>query len=288
MAKGISLHIGINRVDPGHYWANEVETWDGPLEGCEDDARSMQELAKTQGFTTHILLTEEATREKVKEQIADAATQLDAGDYFFLTYSGHGSQVADISGDEAEDGDLPGKKSDRRDETWCLYDAQLLDDELFELWGGFKKGVRILIFSDSCHSGTVAKNIFGDPPPPPKGVGLRVVPRATLAATYKVHKNFYDGLQSPAGERPKIAASVLLISGCQDDELSQEDQLSVPPHGYFTLGVLDAWKSGGFNNYQEFYEIVRASTPGGQNPNLYTFGGDDPDFLKSKPLVIGG
>jgi hypothetical protein len=40
-----------------------------------------------------------------------------------LTYSGHGSQIPDVSQDEV----------DHYDETWCLYDGQLLDDELFSL-----------------------------------------------------------------------------------------------------------------------------------------------------------
>lgn len=35
--KGISLHIGLNRVDPAHY-----QGWDGKLNGCENDAKSME------------------------------------------------------------------------------------------------------------------------------------------------------------------------------------------------------------------------------------------------------
>ena len=72
-----------------------------------------------------------------------------AGDIFWITYSGHGSQVPDQNGDE----------SDGLDETWCLYDCQILDDTLFDLWSRFKEGVRIVIFSDSCHSGTIARAI---------------------------------------------------------------------------------------------------------------------------------
>ena len=33
MAKGISLNIGLNSVDPNHYGG-----WDGQLAGCENDA----------------------------------------------------------------------------------------------------------------------------------------------------------------------------------------------------------------------------------------------------------
>src|SRR4030065_82189 len=53
-------------------------------------------------------------------------------------------------------------EDDGLDETWCLYDGEFLDDELFELWTKFQPGVRILAFSDSCHSGTVLKMIKSD------------------------------------------------------------------------------------------------------------------------------
>jgi metacaspase-1 len=66
-----------------------------------------------------------------------------------LTYSGHGGQVPDTNNDEV----------DRVDETWCLYDRQFLDDELYYFLSKFKEGVRILVFIDCCHSGTVIRSI---------------------------------------------------------------------------------------------------------------------------------
>lgn len=41
MAKGISLHIGLNSVDPVHY-----QGWDGKLAACEFDAKDMVALAR--------------------------------------------------------------------------------------------------------------------------------------------------------------------------------------------------------------------------------------------------
>lgn len=57
MATGLSLHIGLNAVDPDHYMG-----WDGALWGCERDAESMGELAVAQGFTHQMLRTAEATQ----------------------------------------------------------------------------------------------------------------------------------------------------------------------------------------------------------------------------------
>ena len=69
MAKGISLHIGLNEVDPTHY-----SGWNGALSACEFDANDMASLAKKQGFVeSSIVLTKEATAAAVAERIQNAA-----------------------------------------------------------------------------------------------------------------------------------------------------------------------------------------------------------------------
>ena len=54
---------------------------------------------------------------------------------------------------------------DRKDETWVLFDRMLVDDELYTLWGKFAQAVRIAVISDSCHSGSVSRDIFFEPEP---------------------------------------------------------------------------------------------------------------------------
>ncbi len=57
MANGISLHLGLNSVDPNHY-----DGWNGQLAACEADAKDMEAIAKKKGFsTTNLLLTKQAT-----------------------------------------------------------------------------------------------------------------------------------------------------------------------------------------------------------------------------------
>src|SRR6185436_6155677 len=115
MAKGVSVHIGINEVDPAHYGG-----WTGALNACEADAEDLQTVATSQGFATTMLCTSEATRAAVIAAIKSAAGATVAGDLFFLSYAGHGGQVPDLNGDE----------QDLQDETWCLFDGQLINDEL--------------------------------------------------------------------------------------------------------------------------------------------------------------
>ena len=81
----------------------------------------MAALATARHITPTVLLTREATRAKTLAAIRAAAKQLKSGDLFWLSYSGHGGQVEDVSGEE----------DDKLDETWCLFDGQLIDDELF-------------------------------------------------------------------------------------------------------------------------------------------------------------
>ena len=165
MARGISLHIGLNKVDPDQYGG-----WDGTLNACESDANDMKAIADSRGFESNILLTSDASAEAVLAGIDRAAGELDSGDMFLLTYSGHGGQVPDRD-DEGE--------TDGSDETWVAYDREIVDDELYARWAKFKPGVRILVLSDSCHSGTVTRRIDAERPEPGRDAGER---RLILAA----------------------------------------------------------------------------------------------------------
>src|SRR5580765_3671110 len=97
MPIGQALTIGLKGVDPGHYAG-----WSGPLNACEADAEDMASIAESGGFTATKLLTGAATRQQVIEKIKQASAALSSGDIFLLSYSGHGGQLPDRSGDEAD------------------------------------------------------------------------------------------------------------------------------------------------------------------------------------------
>ncbi len=162
----------------------------------------------------------------VSDAIQSAAKQLVKGDLFLLTYSGHGGQVPDKNFDEA----------DRMDETWVLYDRQLVDDELHQLYSRFKSGVRILVLSDSCHSGTVTR---ATPPWEAPQPAIRAMPADVGQATYRQNKATYDAIQrqTPDAESTKVKATVLLISGCQDNQVS----LDGSRNGLFTGTMRKVW-----------------------------------------------
>jgi hypothetical protein len=270
-AKGISLHIGLNFVNPEHYGG-----WDGELKACEFDAKDMQAIAADKGFQSNLVLTTDATAEAVTSAIAAAAKKLKSGDLFWITYSGHGGQVPDTNSDEGDRG--------RQDETWVLWDRQLVDDELWNLWRRFKRGVRILVLSDSCHSGTVTRVMPALPAtgPAPR---IRLLPPKQAAKVYRQNAKLYDTIQKsvPAGERAVVKASVLLISGCQDNQFS----LDGDRNGLFTETLKRVWKKGAFSgSYRKFRNTIAQRMPTQQTPNYYVVGRGNPFFEAQSPFAI--
>jgi metacaspase-1 len=288
--KGLALHIGLNSVDPAHYAG-----WSGPLNACEADAHDMADIAKKSGMKSTVLLTKKGTRAKALAGIRAAARKLKRGDFFLLTYSGHGGQVTDVT-DEEPDG---------KDETWCLYDGELIDDELYAELSRFAAGVRVLVLSDSCHSGTVTR---ARPEPPPPGTRSKMMPPDIADQTYQQNKAFYDRLQKAVSKEagggklpdpdtmlalvatdPRVARivkkfrpSVILISGCQDNQTS----LDGAHNGAFTEQLLKVWGSGAYEgDYVKFHALITSGLPSSQTPNLFPLG-PAARFLKQKPFTV--
>jgi hypothetical protein len=304
-------------VDPSCYQDENGDPWDGELAGCINDARDMQAIAASNDFITTLFTDDQATTTEVIKTIGRIATELSAGDTFLLTYSGHGGQTPDVNGDD-EDG---------QDETWCLFDRQLLDDELYNLWSQFEAGVRIFVLSDSCHSGTILKQMIYNHLPPmgpvvkeilsavpvsklrapptkaqaaalkaveskafrvlrdPKPPRYHNMPLGVQRATYQKNKAMYDAVQWAAGRsnRSVIGASVLLISGCQDNQLSADGD----DNGLFTQTLLEIWKDGAFEgNYQNFADAIIEKMPGTQTPNYYKVGAANAGFESEKPFSL--
>lgn len=272
MATGMSLHLGLNAVDPVHY-----QGWAGELSACEFDANDMAAIAGIKGFKTKTLLTKAAKIQPVVAGIAAASKALKAGDIFMLTYSGHGGQVPDINGDEG----------DMMDETWCLFDGELLDDEIHAALGGFVAGVRVLVFSDSCHSGSVVKNnAVVDAVTSESTARYRAMPNEVAQRTYFAHKAAYDARQqNKATQKAKAAAkaSVLLISGCQDNQLSADGVFN----GLFTGTLKSVWNGGAFKgDYRAFHKKIVSRMPPDQTPNLFWTGLVNPAFLGQEVFKV--
>jgi hypothetical protein len=131
----------------------------------------------------------------------------------------------------------------------CLYNGQLIDDELNYQLAKFAEGVRVLVFSDN-------RNM-------PNDIGMRV---------YRANKTFYDKIlkyKSLADAEDYVKASVLLISGCKDNQRS----LNGDANGLFTSQLLYVWNQGDCDkNYRQFYKEIYNLMPPNQQPNYYRTG----------------
>lgn len=185
-----------------------------------------------------------------------------------LTYGGHGGTVRDVSGDE----------SDGIDETWCLYDGHLLDDELNALWGCFAAGVRILVISDSCHSGTVTRAGVGKP---------RAMPREVALETWKQHRAFYLNLSADSPPAQPVQASVRLLAASHEGELAYDGVYNGIPNGFFTKCLKQVWAQGTFTgDYDAFFDALYDLMYIYQPPEHSVIGVQDAGYDRQKPFQI--
>lgn len=307
MSRGMSLHIGLNHVDLSQYPGYSIPV----LSGCINDANSMKAIAQQSGFcTVNQLIDGEATAMNVLQKINEAASQLCSGDIFLLTYSGHGGQVPDESGEE-EDG---------LNETWVLYDRQLIDNELYTCWQNFAVGVRIFVLSDSCHSGSMVRMLLMNfmnqkndgkrssrapfsetdiiqfsnqlEKRPLRAIGSgkiqKNIPIAASLKNYLLKRELYQNIQlltRNAKAADEFPASLIYISGCQDNQFSGDGDTN----GLFTGRLLTVWNNGVFSgNYRNFYDTIIADMPSDQTPNYMTLGSNIPPFEGQKPFTVLG
>jgi metacaspase-1 len=256
-----SLHIGLNRVSPAAYGG-----WGGKLSGCHNDADAMAAIAIARGARCNILLSQDATLQRVIDAIYVISQDAKPGETVLITYSGHGGQVPDLSHDE----------NDGFDETWCLYDGMLIDDDLNAMLAHFRKGVRVIVVSDSCHSGTVTKATAMLENS--KLIGVRKIVKAAPAEACRVAPRSSSPLAQALAKKPRMKASIVLLSGCQDNQFSYDG----PTNGLFTEKLLKVYADGKLHySYREFRKQIGRLMPPEQTPQIYIIGG------KNKPFEAG-
>ena len=287
--QAISLHVGLNLLNPAHYAG-----WDGALAGCENDAIAMERLARGQGFETQMLLTDAATRDAVTAAIAAAAEALQPGGMFLFTVAGHGGRIPDWNGDEEDDG-----SGTAMDETLCLFDSQLVDDELYVLWSRFREGVRILMVGDTCHSGTQVRfNPLSTPVPDARAADPNMRPRCLPPdietrtwrqnlEEYRSRAAAYAGIDEKVLLNPLdmvVKADVMGLGACQDHQYAMDG----PEHGAFTAALLRVWDQGRFHSdYRELRDRVEREIGSPmQIPNLDTQLLRDPGFARQRPFTL--
>ena len=255
-AHGFALCIGLNSVNPQFY-----EGWSGELSGCENDANALAHWLETKNFSSvEKLLTKQATRDQVMLKLKLLAELAIPGDLVVVTNSSHGGQIPDFDSTEA----------DGMDETICMYDGQLIDDELELCWSRFRRGVRIVFVSDSCHSGTVMRAAFSDyermltTTPHSKAMPGPIISAIVNAQ----HETLLGRKALAARQHSEIVASVLALGACQDSQVAMDG----PINGAFTGALLSTLRRFPTNSYGRVIAECRRALPPSQTPS-YTYAG---------------
>jgi metacaspase-1 len=245
-----SLHLGLNRVNPGHY-----NGWSGVLQSCEQDAKDMALMLSRQGFRASVLLTAQATAGRLLTLLGDHAASLQAGDCMVITFAGHGSQVRDADADEP----------DRLDETWLLFDRMVIDDEIRLALARFRPGVRVAVVSDSCHSGTVLRALAWNAP------SSRLMPAGLAEAVIAANAAAYASIRAgvPRLSSSYVRCDALLLAACQDSQVAADG----PANGLFTATLKQVWSAGRFRGtYVDLMRAVLQRMPPHQRPSLLGLG----------------
>ena len=226
--------IGINRYKiPG-----------ADLRGCVNDVKNMQDaLTKFYGFKTGdiaVLTDLAATKKAMQAAIRDLVSKARAGDVVLLHYSGHGANVPDKNGDEA----------DHRDEILCPTDLDwkdpLTDDWLRTTFDKLRKGVSLTVIMDCCHSGSNTRAMLEqDAPVIPRylpnpwdmmaqesGRKLRGKLRGELRASTRAMRAKSD---IAVADIPEV-----LITGCRDTQTSADAYIGTTYNGALTYHLVAA------------------------------------------------
>jgi metacaspase-1 len=242
-----ALLIGINDYAP-------VGAGGPDLRGCVNDVRDMANTLSVLGIvpanpaTMHIVTNARATRAAIINGFKWLIDGTKKGDVLVFYYSGHGSQVADTSGDEL----------DRKDETICPHDyataGMIKDDDFRVLLAGLPAGVNLDIILDSCHSGTGTREL----------AIMETAPKE-LSVTYRYVEPPIDwgffldatpalptrGILMPGGTGGARDAVIVpglnhvLWAGCRDNQTSGEGLINGVVRGFFTYHFCKVLRGAG-------------------------------------------
>ena len=247
MAEKKALLIGINRYQiPG-----------ADLRGCVNDVKNMasalEEVCGYRAADIETLTDLDATKKAMQAGIKKLVKDTRKGDVLLLHYSGHGSNVPDDDGDEA----------DHRDEILCPTDLDwkdpLRDDWLRKTFDTLRPGVSLTVVMDCCHSGTNTRAIQ----PPDAPVIPRYLPNPwdiMAAESGRKLKGRVAGRLRRTSYRksgPDVVAVTMpetLIAGCRDTQTSADAFIDGSYNGALTWSLVSAIRAAaGKLTYRELH-----------------------------------
>jgi hypothetical protein len=277
------------------------------LRGCANDVQVMSSILQ-ESFRfprNHVtLLTDgEATQAGIRKAMEALVQHISPNDIVVVHYSGHGSRITDVHGDEpgGQDSTIVPHDSGRGSDK----NLDITDDEI-HCW--LSRLTRLtpyvtLVF-DCCHSGTMIRDTFGDASrwvEPDirsaaeilaEGVAFPMEPE--VVGRYSLARRDLGG----SGWLP-LGQGYVLLAGCRDDESSYE-HTAKEGQGSTVYGAFTYFLSQELANaapgstYRDIYERVSArvtASVGRQNPQIegrrdrLLFDTQDVEPLRFVPVV---
>ena len=246
---------------------NKYKVPGADLRGCVNDVRNLQGVLTTYyGFAAKdiVLLTDyAATKTAMEKAIGKLVSGAKKGDVLLLHYSGHGSNVPDDDGDEA----------DKRDEILCPTDLDwkdpLRDDWLRKTFNKLRAGVALTVIMDCCHSGTNTRAFL----PPDAPIKERYLPSPwdlVAAESGRKLRGMIKGelRSSPRAKRKQsdvVHADIceLLVTGCRDTQTSADAFIKGTYNGALTYYLVESIKeANGRLSYRDLHKRTLAKLKG--------------------------
>lgn len=235
---------------------NDYPGTDNDLSGCVNDAKDWAAELGQRGFAVNVMLDAQCTHVALREAIKGLIHGAQKGDTLLITYSGHGTWLPDSSGDEP----------DGRDEGLCPWDISkagpLLDDDIRQMFAARAAGVRIVLLSDSCHSGSVTRGREDDlDPGQPRA---RFMPLAAWLSAGDLPKTSARPAKLVLGL--KRSGGDLLLAGCLDTQFSWDTRFRGRPNGAFTYYALKTLREAAPASYEDWFKAIRGYLPSTRLP----------------------
>jgi len=213
----------------------------------------------------------DATKANIQSGLEDLIGGAVAGDVLYFHFSGHGSNVPDQDGDEA----------DGRDEIYCPTNLDwtdpLRDDWVRDLLDTLTDGVNLTFVTDCCHSGSITRAIA--PPdaikierylPCPRDIWAKESGR-NLSGTIRSKRRSLN-YSSAKTDVKDVELTEVLITGCRADQTSADAFLEGVYQGALTHSLVTALRhADGQLTYRELHQkVLQRLLSGGfnQTPQL--------------------
>ena len=239
------------------------------LKGCVNDvllmAKTLREQYSFAGPSDIKLLTDErATTAGIRKGLEWLVGEASAGDSLVFHYSGHGSQVRDVDGDEL---------SDNLDEIICPYDLDwdqpFTDDDLADICGRVPRGTLLTVILDCCHSGTGLRE-FLRPDLPIRYKFLPAPVEVRHRSELRIENRGVDRSVTMTGPDRKFPVrrfgisltktNAVLIAGCRSDQTSADAWIDGDYHGALTYYLWRSLREGNWKTtYRKLIETTGAS-----------------------------